>query len=282
MGQPACVLAPKPAPPPLPRPTLVPPRRPEFAFRTLLPAERRSSAASRGATLAVSGLIHTVLLTLAVVVPLLVFDDGLPATEGAVRAFFTAPPELAPAPPPPPPPAPSAVRARTPRAETPPPAEPARLVAPVEVPEQLPAPDESIGLGVEGGVPGGVEGGVPGGVAGGIIGGLPSAPVAPSRPVVRIGGKVLAPKLVYEAKPEYPPLAVQARVQGMVIIEAHVGIDGLVRSARILRSIPVLDDAAVAAVKQRRYQPLLLNGVPTEFILTLTMNFQLTQLRTAS
>jgi protein TonB len=276
MGQPACVLAPK--PPPRAYPALVPRPRPEITFRSLTPGPRPSLAAGRGATLAVSVLIHALLLTLALVVPLLVFDDVLPATEGAVRAFFAAPPELAPAAPPPPPPAPAAVRVRTPRAPAPPPAEPARLVAPVEVPEQLPAPDESLDLGIEGGVPGGVEGGVPGGVAGGIIGGMPMAPPEPSRPVVRIGGRVRAPKLVYEVKPDYPLLAVQARVQGMVVLEAHVGADGVVRSVRILRSIPLLDDAASAAVKQRRYQPLLLNGVPTEFILTLTMNFQLTKL----
>jgi protein TonB len=274
MGQPARVLVP--TPPPSAYPAPVPRPRPEFTFRSLTASPRPSLAAGRGATLAVSVLVHALMLTLALVVPLLVFDEVLPATEGAVRAFFAAPPELAPAPPPPPPPPPAAARVRTPRAPAPPPVEPARLVAPVEVPEQLPTPDESLDLGVEGGVPGGVEGGVPGGVAGGIIGGLPlAAPPEPSRPVVRIGGKVRAPKLMYDVKPEYPPLAVQARVQGVVILEAHVGTNGLVRSVRILRSIPLLDDAAIAAVKQRRYQPLLLNGVPTEFILTLTMNFQL-------
>ena len=279
MGQPACILEPNQRP--RVHPTLVP-RRPEFTFRSLTPAERPSLAADRSATLAVSIAVHALLLTSALVVPLLVFEDALPATDGAVRAFFAAPPDLAPAPPPPPPPPPAAIRARTPRAPGPPPVEPARLVAPVEIPEQMPAPDEGMDLGVEGGVPGGVEGGVPGGVAGGIIGGLPVVTPEPSHPVVRIGGKIRAPKLVYEVRPEYPPLAVQARVQGMVILEAHVGTDGLVRSVRLLRGIPLLDDAAIAAVKQRRYQPLLLNGVPTEFILTMTMTFQLTKLPSAS
>jgi protein TonB len=94
---------------------------------------------------------------------------------------------------------------------------------------------------------------------------------------VRIGGNIRAPKLVYEVRPVYPPLAVQSRVQGTVVIEAHVGVDGLVRSARVLRGQLLLDDAALQAVRQRRYQPLLLNGVPTEFILTMTMVFQLTK-----
>jgi periplasmic protein TonB len=279
MAQPACVLPPNLNP--YPRPALVPRPRPELTFRSLVPAEHRSLGAGRGATLALSLLAHALLLALAIVVPLVVFDADLPATEGAVRAFFAAPPEVAPAPPPPPPPAPAA-RARTPRAPAPPPAQPARLVAPIEVPEQVPAPDEGMDLGVEGGVPGGVEGGVPGGVAGGVIGGLPLAAPEPARPVVRIGGNIKAPKLMYEVRPDYPLIAVQARVQGVVILEAHVGTDGLVKSVRVLRSILLLDDAAIAAVRQRRYQPLLLNGVPTEFILSLTMNFQLTKLPSAS
>jgi protein TonB len=253
----------------------------ELTFHSLVPAERRSLAAGRGAALSVSIVVHALLLVLALVVPLLVFDNALPATEGAVRAFFAAPPELAPAPPPPPPPAPAA-RPRAARAPVPVPAEAARLVAPLEVPEQMPAPDEGMDLGVEGGVPGGVEGGVPGGVAGGIIGGLPMAAPEPARPVVRIGGNIRAPKLVQEVRPDYPLLAVQARVQGIVILEAHVGTNGLVKSVRVLRSILLLDDAAIAAAQQRRYQPLLLNGVPTEFILTLTMNFQLAKLPSAS
>jgi TonB family protein len=64
-----------------------------------------------------------------------------------------------------------------------------------------------------------------------------------------------------------------ARVSGIVILEAHVGVDGYVKSARILRSIPLLDDAALTAVKQWRYQPLLLNGAPTEFLVNVTVVF---------
>jgi periplasmic protein TonB len=275
MGHTACVFEPRQQP--RVQPTLEP-RPPEFMFRSLMPAERQSRAADRGVSLAVSIAVHALLLILALVVPLLVFDDALPATDGAVRAFFAAPPDLAPAAPPPPPPPPAAARARIPRAPAPPPVESARLVAPVEVPEQMPAPDEGMDLGVEGGVPGGVEGGVPGGVVGGVVGGLPqAAPPEPKAKVVRIGGNVRAPSLVHEVRPEYPPLAVQARVQSLVIVEAHVGVDGRVRSVRVLRGHPLLDEAAMEAVRQRRYQPLLLNGVPTEFVLTLTMTFQLTK-----
>jgi len=61
-----------------------------------------------------------------------------------------------------------------------------------------------------------------------------------------------------------------------VIIEAVVGTDGRVKSAHILRGHGLLDDAALASVGQWRYQPLLLNGVPTEFVLTVTVTFSLT------
>jgi protein TonB len=129
---------------------------------------------------------------------------------------------------------------------------------------------------VEGGVPGGVEGGVPGGVLGGVVGGLLNAPPAPAPvKVVRIGGAIVAPKVVRRVAPVYPLLAVQARVQGIVVIEAQVGVNGYVKTARVLTANQILEEAALDAVRQWRYQPLLLNGEPTEFILTVTITFNL-------
>jgi protein TonB len=272
MGQPARLPI-EPGPPPVAYPRAISGDRSDFAFRSLVLTRPRSLAAARGATLAVSIVAHAVLIAAVVIAPLLLFEEVLPTADMAVRTFFAAPATLAPAPPPPPPPPPAA-RARAAPAVAPPPSEPAKFVAPVEIPQGI-AVEESLDLGVEGGVPGGVEGGVPGGVVGGIIGGLPQAVTAPPRPLVRIGGKIRAPKLVHEVKPEYPPLAVQARVQALIILEARVGIDGAVQSVRILRGHPLLDPAAIEAVKQWRYQPLLLNGVPNEFILNVVMNFQI-------
>ncbi len=71
------------------------------------------------------------------------------------------------------------------------------------------------------------------------------------------------------------PLAVRARVQGVVILEAVVDREGRVERVTILRSIPLLDAAAVAAVRQWRYSPLLLNGTPERFVLTVTVSFSL-------
>jgi len=155
------------------------------------------------------------------------------------------------------------------------PLEPAKFIAPIEVPDQIKPELDSLDLGVEGGVPGGVEGGVPGGVVGGVIGGLPSAPPPPAK-VVRVGGSIVTPKILKKVQPEYPPLATAARIQGLVIIEAHVDVNGRVRTATVLRGVTLLDEAALTAVKQWIYKPLLLNGEPTEFILTVTVVFSLT------
>ena len=68
-----------------------------------------------------------------------------------------------------------------------------------------------------------------------------------------------------------------ARASAIVILEAQVDTRGYVSTVRVLRGAPLFDDAAIAAVKQWRYQPLLLNGTPTEFILTVTLVFNLAQ-----
>jgi protein TonB len=126
-------------------------------------------------------------------------------------------------------------------------------------------------------VPGGVEGGVPGGVVGGVVGGLPSEAPPPPAKVVRIGGQIKEPKRIRYVQPVYPDLAVQSRVSALVILEAEVDVRGFVRAVKLLRGHPLFDEAAMEAVKQWRYQPLLLNGEPTGFVLTVTINFNLQQ-----
>lgn len=146
------------------------------------------------------------------------------------------------------------------------------FVAPVEIPDEI-APEEGIDLGVEGGVAGGVEGGVPGGVVGGVVGGLPDAP--PPVEAVRVGGNIKSPKKLKDAQPAYPEIAKQARVQGIVILEATISPQGKVTNVKVLRGIPLLDQAAMDAVTQWVYTPTLLNGVPVPVIMTVTVNFKL-------
>jgi protein TonB len=150
--------------------------------------------------------------------------------------------------------------------------------APVEAPKEI-KPETGIETATKGAV-GGVEGGVVGGVAGGIVGGLEAAPPPPPPPPppaapVRVGGNIKPPTKTRDVKPTYPAIAQSARVQGVVIIEATIGPNGNVQEAKVLRSIPLLDAAALDAVKQWQFTPTLLNGVPVPVIMTVTVNFTL-------
>ena len=214
---------------------------------------------------------HVVILTFAVLIPILFATDVLPKVP-TMMAFVASMPEAPPPPPPPPPPA-ERVRAAEAPKELPADAFAAPIEAPTEIrPEPADLPVASRG----------VEGGVIGGVQGGIVGGLVAAPPPPPPPPpppespkqpVRIGGNVQAPALVRRVEPTYPDIAVAAHVTGMVILEATVTADGSVESVRVLRSVKLLDQAAVDAVKQWKYSPLMLNGTATPFVLTVTLNF---------
>ena len=121
---------------------------------------------------------------------------------------------------------------------------------------------------------GGVTGGVAGGVSGGVSAGTGAGYTMTQLPV-RVGGDIAEPKKIKDVKPAYPPVAQAAGVQGIVILEAIIDRDGNVREAKVLRSVPLLDQAALDAVHQWRFLPTLLNGVPVEVIMTVTVNFTL-------
>src|SRR5688572_5511640 len=213
------------------------------------------------------------------VVSVVIGGNQLPEMPTMMAFVAQAPPALLP--PPPPPAASSAPRAEQPAARA---AASAVALPPAEAPAQIQFEPTGGEEDLEEGVPGGVEGGVPGGVAGGPVTELPpppppelpaSAPLAPAAPV-RVGGKVPQPTLLVRVEPEYPRAAVEARVQGLVILETVVGQDGHVVEARVIRSAgEVLDRAAIAAIRQWRYAPLELNGVRVRFLLTATLSFKL-------
>jgi len=226
-----------------------------------------------GVAMPVSMVLHAAAAAALALVPLLL-ADALPQPDGGVRAFFVEPIAAPPPPPPPPPPAARAVATARVAPKTPA-AAPPGFVAPIEVPTEI-KPEEGLDLGgIEGGVAGGVEGGVPGGVVGGVVGGLPDAPPPPPVKPVRVGGDVHEPRKVLDVAPVYPVLATKAGVQGIVIIEATIDARGRVVNATVLKSIPVLDEAALQAVRQWVYTPTLLNGVPTPVIMTVTVRFML-------
>jgi protein TonB len=90
------------------------------------------------------------------------------------------------------------------------------------------------------------------------------------------GGDIQAPHKVKDVKPIYPADAQSARAQGLVLIEARIGKSGCVRNVSVSRSLyPSLDVAALRAVLQWRFAPALVNGKPTEVLMTVTVNFKL-------
>lgn len=104
-----------------------------------------------------------------------------------------------------------------------------------------------------------------------------SAPVAGrllSQAPVRVGTGVPAPTRTRHVAPVYPQEAQDAGERGTVILEVVIGTDGLVRDVTVLRSVPALDTAAIAAVKQWEYEPTVLDGTPVPVVMAVTVNFQ--------
>jgi protein TonB len=234
-------------------------------------------------TVLVSFIVQTIGIIIAIIIPLL-FTDALPKTQ--LMSFLVAPP-----PPPPPPPPPAAAPVKIVKV-IPRQFDAGKLMQPKAIPkdiaiireEELPP---STGVqGVVGGVPGGVPGGVAGGVLGGIIGSVPAAappppvkeapkPVTPQR--IRVGGNVQAAMAIRAPKPAYPPLAKQARIQGVVRLNAIIGKDGTIQDLKASSGHPLLVPAALEAVKQWLYKPTLLNGEPVEVVTVIDVNFTLSQ-----
>jgi TonB family protein len=131
--------------------------------------------------------------------------------------------------------------------------------------------------GVVGGVAGGVEGGVEGGVAGGVQGGVAGIEAQKrfEGDAIRAVGDVKPPKLVKQVNPVYPAEARKAGVEGVVILEAKADEQGNVVDARILRSVAPLDQAAIEAVKQWKYEPMILDGKARKVLFTVTVRFTL-------
>jgi periplasmic protein TonB len=162
--------------------------------------------------------------------------------------------------------------------------------APSESPIEIqPEPTDPSTTEADAGAPGGIEGGVAGGVIGGVIGGtvVPVAPPPARSPArsapLRTSGAIRPPDLLHRVEPVYSALAAVARISGVVVVDATVGVDGSVESVDVLRSAsPFLDRAATDALKQWRYAPLVIADLPTRFVVTVTFNFRFPDVRGAS
>lgn len=103
----------------------------------------------------------------------------------------------------------------------------------------------------------------------------PTVTFDPGGAPLRVGGDIMEPKKIRDVRPVYPQEARDAGVQGMVILEVTIDELGEVSDARVLRSVPMLDDPALDAVQQWKFTPTLLNGQPVPVIMTVTVNFTL-------
>jgi protein TonB len=119
-------------------------------------------------------------------------------------------------------------------------------------------------------------------VIGGIISSSSSLTAVPnlSKPTsvpqrVRVSPGVSKGLLIYRTEPTYPPVARQARIQGVVVLTAVIDKVGNIQNLQVVSGHPMLAPAAIEAVKQWRYKPFLLNGQPLEVETTVTVTFQL-------
>ena len=100
-------------------------------------------------------------------------------------------------------------------------------------------------------------------------------PPAVAKPI--IVSRMMEGSLAHRVEPIYPPLAIAARIQGIVVLEAVIGRDGAVKNLQSLSGHPLLVPAAINAVNQWRYHPYILNGVPVEVDTHVTVNFILSR-----
>lgn len=102
----------------------------------------------------------------------------------------------------------------------------------------------------------------------------PAGQRATGSPVpIRVGAGVPPPRKVHDVSPVYPAAARARRVQGLVILEATIGPTGEVVDVEVLRSVPGLDEAAVAAIEQWRYEPTVVDGEAVPIVMTVTIRF---------
>ena len=228
----------------------------------------------RGWTSLISFALQIMIIVVMILIPL-IFTEALPRTQ--LKTFLVAPPP----PPPPPPPAAAPVKIvkviQTDIVN-------GELRTPTKIPQKVqmikedeaPPPVMST-AGVIGGVPGGVPGGQMGGVIGGIVNAASNLPVpkiaTPQR--IRVSSGVQSGLLIRKVNPTYPPLARQARIQGVVILQAQISKEGNIENLQLISGHPMLAPAAIEAVKQWKYKPYLLNGEPVEVETQVQVNFTL-------
>lgn len=103
----------------------------------------------------------------------------------------------------------------------------------------------------------------------------PPVPPPPATRRIQVSGGVSQGFLIQQVRPAYPAVAIAARVQGPVVLNALISRGGTIENLRLMSGHPMLAQAAIDAVRQWRYRPYLLNGEPVEVETQITVNFTL-------
>ena len=224
----------------------------------------------RGWTTLVSFALQAVGVGGLLLLPLL-YPQGLPKLQ-LIDAL------VAPTPPPAPP-APSPVRTGDTTSNM---SRSGQIIAPRSVPREIlqadetsaPPPVDLGGLGVSGGTGDPIARSGVFGSTGAPAVVLPPPPPPSSAHPPRIS-HMMEGNLIYRVQPQYPPLARQARVQGIVVLRAVISRDGKIENLQIIGGHPLLVKSAMDAVRQWRYRPYYLNNEPVEVETQVTVNFTL-------
>ena len=219
----------------------------------------------RAWTLGVSIVFHLCVITGVIMTPLLATGE-LPPIPRAAPEYVLVTARLPSVPPAPRPPARSQSSTAAPL--TP----PDRVMpeTPVPTPPGPPDPFDVVGGDPDAGPF------VPTGVGGDDVPPPPPPPPPPApKQVYRVGGDIRPPQKIRDVTPRYPSIAQASRVEGIVILEALISEDGSVQNVKVLRGKPLLDEAAVTAVRQWLFTKPLLNGEPVPVVMTVTVSFTL-------
>lgn len=220
-------------------------------------------------TLFVSIVVHALVVAAVVIVPLMA-SGALPQVSGTAIDDYVMPVDWPPAPPAPLPPQPVRVTELVnPNA--------APIKPPDGITDEVPRPPITTGdYAIDGLAIGQTSAGFGPEVNIGARVNIPDPPPPPQPPKpVRPGGLIREPVKTRHVPPVYPQIAIAARVTGVVVIDAIIGTDGTVREARVLSGSPLLNQAALEAVRQWRYTPTTLNNVPVPVIMTVTVRFNM-------
>jgi protein TonB len=217
----------------------------------------------RGWTLIGSLIVHSALIIMLVGVSLSAALDGPQLLRRVDRFIMTAaPPEVPPPPAPPRPPHEPPITAANPD------------LAPLFAPDVLtPEPRGPVTAGLPAPIEVAAGAGLP--AALGTGGATMSAPPPPIAEIRRVGGDIRPPQRLVYVPPIYPAIALAAKAQGTVELEATLDETGAVRDLKVTKSHPLFDRAAIEAVQKWRYSPTRLNGTPVPVILSITVRFAL-------